>query len=83
MHNKEQRIRREAAEFALASVRLEGLMVPAKTLADTERYIRGEITITELIAEQHKPLEEPCFMNDNSPSDTLPIPPHRTKNSGA
>lgn len=63
---EEQRIRREAAEFALASVQLEGFKVPEKTLQDTERYIRGEITIAELIAEQHKHTE-PCFIDDGEP----------------
>ncbi len=34
---EEQRIRREAAEFALASVQLEGFTVPEKTLQDCGR----------------------------------------------
>lgn len=63
---EEQRIRREAAEFALASVQLEGFTVPEKTLQDTERYIRGEITIAELIADQHQHTE-PCFIDDGEP----------------
>ncbi|MBW4790667.1 antitoxin VbhA family protein [Alcaligenes faecalis subsp. faecalis] len=63
---EEQRIRKEAAEFALASVQLEGFKVSAQTLRDTERYIQGEITIADLIEAQHRPLE-PCFMDDGEP----------------
>ncbi|SNR84348.1 hypothetical protein SAMN05192560_1359 [Methylobacillus rhizosphaerae] len=42
--------RRQASEAAIASVQLEGFDVPADTLAESERFIKGDIEFSELIA---------------------------------
>ncbi len=41
--------RRAAADFALASVRLEGFPVPEDALVESEKYISGEINFQEFI----------------------------------
>ena len=41
--------RKVASDAALASVKLEGFIVPEDTLTATERYIEGKIKFQELI----------------------------------
>jgi hypothetical protein len=47
---QEQMKRQKAMENALANQRLEGLEPDPQTIADSERWTRGEITIEEMIA---------------------------------
>ncbi len=47
---REQSERRESMQNALASQRLEGLEPDAQTIADAERWTRGEVEIAEVIA---------------------------------
>lgn len=48
---EEQARRRQAVDDALVNTRLEGLEPDPIALIYTERYVRGEITIDEAIAE--------------------------------
>ena len=41
--------RQQALANAIASVRLEGLDIDPKTLADMECYVRGEMTIDDVL----------------------------------
>ncbi|MER3483305.1 MAG: antitoxin [Meiothermus sp.] len=44
----DQKQREQAAENALASLRIEGLEPDAETQADMERWTRGEISLEEV-----------------------------------
>jgi cytochrome P450 len=46
---REQEERREIMQNALASQRLEGLEPDAKAIADSEKWVRGEVEIRDLI----------------------------------
>ena len=48
--DEERRKRREAIDYGVASVGLEGFTISAEAAAENERYIDGEITMDELIA---------------------------------
>ena len=49
MTDEEQRERSRAASSAVGSVQAEGLTVDSKTLADLAAWVRGEVTIDELV----------------------------------
>lgn len=46
--DQRERRRQEAVKFAVASVGLEGFELSAEYLAETERFIRGEIELEDL-----------------------------------
>jgi Antitoxin VbhA len=45
----ERLYRQQALANAIATVRLEGIEVDATTLADMERFVRGEMTIADVL----------------------------------
>lgn len=51
--------RRRATEFALASVRLEGMILSVACLEQAQRFIRGEIDLVEFMQESPSIVDMP------------------------
>lgn len=58
IQEKEAQVRAQEAEWALALTRLEGLEVTDTTKAMFQRFVNGEVTVTELNAAIDEYLDE-------------------------
>lgn len=63
MIDDEKLIRLKALNNALASQSLEGLEVDAVTVTDLQAWVRGELTIDEIITRLHQRIEAGEFQS--------------------
>ncbi len=63
MTGDEKLIRLKALNNALASQSLEGLEVDAVTVTDLQAWVRGELTIDEIITRLHQRIEAGEFQS--------------------
>lgn len=61
--DEERKRRQEAVTFARANVELEGFEIPPGEIARMERFVNGELTLSELVNE-HEPTPVKESAND-------------------